>query len=150
MAGRKAIPTQLKIIKGTDQPCRIRSDEPKPASDKIKMPRYLSDKAKTHWRKLIKELQDAKIITNIDVDALGMYCEAYATWFDANEKIQKFGPVIKNQNGYPVQSPYFLIANKAFDNMRKMLIEFGMTPASRSRIGTATKDTDSGDPWNDL
>lgn len=33
-----------------------------------------------------------------------------------------------------MQSPFLAIANKAFEQMRAMLVEFGMTPSSRSRV----------------
>ena len=134
--GRRPIPTQLKIIKGTDQPCRIKKDEPKPDDDNIEMPEGLSADAAKHWDKLCHQLQDAHIITNIDVTALSMYCEAYSTWVNANKKIQVHGAVIKGKGGFPVQSPYLMVANKAFEHMRSMLVEFGMTPSSRTRVST--------------
>lgn len=53
----------------------------------------------------------------------------------AEEQIQKFGLVIKSpKSGYPVSNPHVGIANTTLDQMRRFLIEFGMTPASRSRI----------------
>jgi len=141
--GKRPTPTRLKIIKGTDQPCRIRKDEPKPADDNIQMPDDMSAGAIKQWDKVSKQLKEARIITNIDVDALSMYCEAYATWIDANKAIQKHGVVVKNKSGFPVQSPYFLVANKAFDQMRAMLTEFGMTPSSRTRVSSLkSKDED--------
>lgn len=146
--GKRPIPTQLKIIKGTDQPCRMRKNEPKPADDNIEMPEELSKEAGKHWDKVCTQLQDAKIITNIDVTALAMYCESYATWFNANKMIQRHGPVVKNPSGFPVQSPYLLIANKAFDQMRAMLTEFGMTPSSRTRVA-ATGKSEEKNPFDD-
>lgn len=137
--GRRPVPTRLKIIKGTDQPCRIKKNEPKPAADKIEMPEGLSEDGQRHWNIVCKQLQEAKIITNIDVTALAMYCEAYSVWFNANKMIQKHGPVVKDKNGFPVQSPYLMVANKAFDQMRHMLVEFGMSPSSRTRVA-ATAD----------
>jgi len=107
------------------------------------MPDDMSAGAIKQWDKVSKQLKEARIITNIDVDALSMYCEAYATWIDANKAIQKHGVVVKNKSGFPVQSPYFLVANKAFDQMRAMLTEFGMTPSSRTRVSSLkSKDED--------
>ena len=34
----------------------------------------------------------------------------------------------------PMQSPYLAIANKAMEQMRAMLTEFGMSPSSRTRV----------------
>jgi phage terminase small subunit len=44
-----------------------------------------------------------------------------------------------------MQSPYLPIANKAIEQMKTMLLEFGMTPASRSRIDTSKLDRTAGD-----
>jgi len=73
-------------------------------------------------------------MTNLDNAALGMYCESYAKYVDANKKIHKLGTIIKAPSGYPIPSPYLSIACKAFEEMRKMLVEFGMTPSSRAGI----------------
>ncbi len=140
--GVRPIPTQLKIIKGTDQPCRIRRDEPKPAMDNIKPPVTLSPEAKKQWDVVVKELTDSKIMTNLDTHALEMYCEAYAVWIGAIKQVQKVGAVVKGTAGHPVQSPFLHVANKAFDQMKAMLIEFGMTPSSRTRVSaTDTKES---------
>lgn len=74
------------------------------------------------------------LLTNVDRAALGAYCAAYSTWVDAETSLQKFGRVIKSPSGYPIQNPYVGIRNTSLDLMRKYLIEFGMTPASRSRL----------------
>ena len=144
MAGRRPIPTRLKIIKGTDQPCRIRKNEPKPADDAVDMPEGLSPVAQKQWSVICQQLQDAKIITNVDSMALALYCEAYATWSNANKMVQKHGAIVKGAAGQPVQSPYFKVANISFDQMRRMMVEFGITPAARSRISTTgpTEDDD--------
>ncbi len=146
--GRRPIPTQLKIIKGTDQPCRMQKDEPKPATNNIKMPPGLSKDAKKHWRIISKRLIAAKILTEIDTDALAMYCESWAVWWDATKKVNEHGSVVEGQNGYAVQSPYFLIANKAHNQMRQMATEFGMTPSSRTRVA-ATSSPDDDNPFAD-
>lgn len=148
MAGRKPLPSYLKVLKGTDQPCRMNKAEPKPKSDKIKMPSSLSDNAKKHWRIVCKQLTDAGIMTNLDVYALAMYCEAFARWKDANDSIIRFGIVVKTPNGFPVQSPFLQIANKAFEQMRTMLVEFGMTPSSRTRV--SVKNADSNNDFDDI
>ena len=47
---------------------------------------------------------------------------------------EQYGVVIKGTNGFPMQSPYLAIANKAGEQVRLLLSEFGMTPAARSRV----------------
>jgi len=143
------VPTRLKIIKGTDQPCRINRNEPKPSTDNIKMPSGLSPAAKKHWRIICKQLENIGLMTVLDVPALAMYCEVFARWMDANKNIAKYGAIIKSANGFPVQSPYMQVANKAFEQMRSMLIEFGMTPSSRTKV-SATSEKKPKNPWNEI
>ena len=42
--------------------------------------------------------------------------------------------LITTRSGYIQGSPFLTIANKCFDQLKAMLIEFGMTPAARSRV----------------
>lgn len=138
--GRRPIPSNLKVIRGTDQPCRMNPNEADPDTDKILPPEHLSETALAHWDATVKELRSAGLMTNLDITALAMYCEAYATWVEASEKVRLTGTVVKHPtNGFPMQSPYLAVANKAFEQMRAMLTEFGMTPSSRTRVNTTSE-----------
>ena len=142
MTGRP-LPTKLKIFKGTDKKIRLNENEPEPLSDNIVMPEHLSKKAKKQWEKIVEQLTGAGIMTNLDQDALELYCEAYAKWADANDKLRTHGMVVKAPSGYPIPSPYLSIANKAFEQLRQMMIEFGMTPSSRTRIKAEPRKTEN-------
>jgi P27 family predicted phage terminase small subunit len=84
----------------------------------------------------------------LDRAALAAYCQAYGRWVEAEEKVREFGAVIKAPSGFPIQSPYLGIANTAMRQMRDFLTEFGMTPASRTRIEISGKPSDSpGTRW---
>ena len=73
---------------------------------------------------------------SLDRAALAAYCGAYALWAEATEAIQKYGVMIKSPQGFPIQSPYLAIANRQSEIMMRIASEFGLTPASRSRIAT--------------
>lgn len=138
--GRKPTPTALKLLTGTARPSRVNKSEPKPKADNIKMPAGLSTGAKKCWKIVAAQLKEAGVLTNLDSHALAMYCEVFARWQTANENLARFGPVIKAPSGFPVQSPYLTISNKAFDQMKGMLIEFGMTPSSRTKVSTVAPE----------
>ena len=133
--GRPNKPTALKVIAGTDQPCRVRNDEPMPDSDNIEMPLGMSEKATEYWDDLKKKLLDCKVLTNIDNVALAMLATSIAEMFEIQQKLDQSGVVVKGRHGYPVISPYFRAYNQKQEQVRRMLIEFGMTPSSRSRVG---------------
>jgi len=45
------------------------------------------------------------------------------------------GPtLVSTETGNLYQNPWQSVANKRFDQLRRMLAEFGLTPASRSRL----------------
>lgn len=102
----------------------------KPGAD---MPDNLSPEAAKHWPKVAKQLEDAGVLTKMHGAALGLYCEAFARWKDANDQVLKHGTVVKSPSGSAMQSPFLAIANKAHDQMVKLLIEFGMTPNAKGR-----------------
>ncbi|MBO7918823.1 phage terminase small subunit P27 family [Burkholderia pseudomallei] len=128
---RHRVPTALKLIRGNPGKRPINRNEPQPSRD-VTMPDWLSPEARKHWPMVAEQLHNAGLLTAIDVTALGLYCEAFARWKQANAQIMRFGTVIKSPSGYPIQSPYLAIANKAHEQMTKLLAEFGMTPSSRS------------------
>lgn len=133
MSGRKPKPTALKLITGNPGKRALPKFEPKPQPG-AEMPDWLSDEAKAQWALVAQQLEASGILTQIDGPALGLYCEAFARWRHANDQVVKFGSVVKAPSGFPVQSPFLAIANRAWDQMMKALVEFGMTPSSRSRV----------------
>ena len=68
---------------------------------------------------------------------------AWSQWQGATAQVQKLGPIIKSPNGFPIQNPYLAVANRAWKTVQGLLVEFGMTPASRSRVTAAGTGTSS-------
>ena len=83
-------------------------------------------------------LLDAGLFTVVDRYALGMWCASTARWQLSERMIRETGgPVIKSAEGNLVQNPWLWTANAAWEQMRKMFGEFGLTPAERSRLRVA-------------
>ena len=86
------------------------------------------------------------IVALILVLGLGQLYLAFRIEFDAGifagaamrpGSWREFGAVLKSPTkGFPILSPYWTIANNAMRQMLAFLTEFGMTPASRTRIET--------------
>ena len=53
---------------------------------------------------------------------------------DAQLKLKKTGLLIKTRSGYIQQSPLVGIISVTVDQVNKLCREFGLTPASRTRI----------------
>ena len=75
------------------------------------------------------------VLTLIDRAALAAYCQCYAKWVEAEQKLKETPPLLKTPSGYIQQSPWVAIANKQLELMGRYMTELGMTPASRSRVG---------------
>ena len=148
MRGRKPEPTILRVLKGNPQkrPLPVNEPTPAPVAASHPPPEWLDDAAKAEWRRIAPMLARNGLLTEMDLDALTAYCHAWCVWKDANAKIRQFGIVIKSQNGFPMQSPYLPIANKAMVTMKGFMLEFGMTPSSRSRVTRTEEDQTTDNP----
>ena len=134
MVGRKPKPSALKLLQGNPGKRGVNKKEPRP-SGIPECPSHLDKVAHAEWNRLVPELTRLGLLTSVDRAALAAYCSAYSRWVQAEKMVAKFGTVIESpKSGYPVQNPHVSVANTALDHMRKFLIEFGMTPASRARL----------------
>ena len=122
--------------------------EPRATATRPRAPSYLNKPAQAEWRRIVKEIHPLGLLTKLDEAALSAYCVCFTQWIEATEQVQKHGVLIKGQSGLPYQSPDLSIANRAMVEMRKWLIEFGMTPSSRTRV-TAT-EPEKDDPLKDF
>ena len=142
MAGRPRIPTQLKVVKGTAQPCRTNKSEPMPAEGVPSRPAHLSTKAKKTWRAVVPVLEEMRILTVADGLALEGLCEAYAELCTARAVLRKRGSrtySFATKTGETVYRSYPEVAQAADADrrFRSWLASFGLTPADRSRVVAA-------------
>ncbi len=134
--GRKPKPTAKRKLQGNPGRRPLPKNEPQPRKPAgiPRAPQHLDKLAQKEWRRMAKELHPLGLLTNIDLTALAAYCASFSIWIDAQKQIQKHGVLIKAQSGFPMQSPYLAISNRAMTEMRKWMVEFGLTPSSRSRV----------------
>lgn len=121
MRGRKPKPTALKVLDG-DQPCRINYDEPKFPVASSEPPAWLDRHGKEHWGELAPILLDSGVLTAADRCGLAQLCDEYSR-------------IRKDPDDF-----------KARDRYRRLLVEYGLTPSSRSRL-KGNKAEPGDDPW---
>jgi P27 family predicted phage terminase small subunit len=94
------------------------------------------------WRTLGKLLLDAGLLTDGDTLALEMLCTAYARMQRANRKvIETGGEVVKSEtSGGLYQNPWLHVANRAWEQCKSMLGQFGLTPSERTRVMAAIEE----------
>jgi P27 family predicted phage terminase small subunit len=100
------------------------------------MPEHLKGEASKEWNRVIGELQRLGLATSLDRAALAGYCQSWSRWVEAERALKRYGSIVKAPAGFPMLSPYLHVANIALKQMREFLIEFGMSPAARTRVET--------------
>lgn len=135
MRGRKPKPTILKVLDGNPGKRPLNDREPVPNQGQPECPDWLDEEAKAEWERVVPELEQMGLLSPADRAALAAYCTAWSRWKQAEEMVRKFGTIVKSpEKGFPMKSPYLTVADQALETMRKLMVEFGLTPSSRSRI----------------
>lgn len=134
--GRKPKPTQLKVLAGNPGKRPLNQNEATPdALEEVPpAPEHLSDDAKVEWERIVPRLMKSRLLTEIDTAAIAAYCQVYGRWVAAERDLKTRGQFLTSKDGNVYHNPSLSIANKALDQMRKFMTEFGMTPSSRSRV----------------
>ena len=132
--GRKKTPTELKLIQGNPGKRPINENEPKPGRSEYDAPVFLEVEAKEIWDEEAPRLIEIGILTEADRSMFGAYCQKRADWLYYTRKAKGSSEIVKSPSGYPMQNPYISLANKAFEQMIKVAVEFGITPSSRSKV----------------
>jgi P27 family predicted phage terminase small subunit len=138
-------PTVIEIAEGRPGKRPINGREPQPRAVAPRCPSYLDKRAKEEWRRLIPILKRMKVLTEADGLTLANLCLAVSTLDRAQAKLNELGILYKAPSGYVMQSPLLPVVNSCVDTITRLSREFGLTPASRSRI-TITYDDGGIDP----
>lgn len=138
MRGRKNKPSALKKLEGNPGKRALNEKEPKPESAIPECPAHLTGEARKEWNRITKELHALGILTKIDRAALAAYCMAWLDFVYASKMVDEEGEVVTSEKGGKYQNPWVGIKNTAMDRLVRIAAEFGMTPASRTRIKVET------------
>ncbi len=147
MRGPPPKPIHLKVVAGNPGEKKLNQHEPKPEKKAPPCPSWLTPEARTFWREIVKLLMNMGVMTIADRNSLAGLCIALADLKEAVSKQKEFGQVVKKKNGDAGINPYFKIKYVALERAHKLMAEFGLTPAARSRIianGTGYGNPDKG------
>ena len=132
--GRKPVPTELKVLEGNPGKRPLNKKEPKPTKKAPLCPKWLDPDAKKEWKRLASKMERLGILTEVDMAAFAGYCQSYARWKENEEFITKNGSLVRTPSGYWQQVPQVSIAQQYLKQMGRLAEQFGLTPASRSRL----------------
>ena len=144
MPGRRPKPTHLKIVSGNPGKRALNKREPKPRREIPPCPTHLNDASKVAWRRLAEMLHRIGILTEADALALERLCDCYADILACRELIGRDG---RTYTTVTAQGDTLIKGNPAVAQLRaadaqfkSYLVEFGLTPAARSKVQVADDD----------
>jgi P27 family predicted phage terminase small subunit len=142
--GRKPTPSHLKVVRGTDRADRANPAEPKPGRARPSAPDHMSDRGREAWGYVVGVLDRMGVLTEADALAVELLCEARADWLSARDQIiAGGGETYTTDAGLIKAHPAVAMRNDAARRMQSLLAEFGLSPASRSKVNAKEPDEET-------
>ncbi|MFR2025060.1 MAG: phage terminase small subunit P27 family [Odoribacter splanchnicus] len=147
--GRKPISNALKVLKGTDQPCRMREEISYEKITKIpkipKAPDYMCIAGKKVYKITAQQLADQGILNVVNINAVMMYANERGKYIEAEKKLSependRVVKEISDKGGVRyVRNPLDKMASEYLANAKMWAVELGITPASASKVKMGEK-----------
>ncbi|KKF38700.1 MAG: phage terminase small subunit P27 family [Hafnia alvei] len=138
MSGPPKTPTHLRLVKGNPSKRAINKNEPKPPSGVPPIPKHFDKRGKYWFKRMGEELDAVGVMSTLDAKALELLVEAYTEYRHHCEVLDEEGYTYQtgSATGEKIVKAHPAAAMKAdaWKRIRAMLSEFGMTPASRSKV----------------
>lgn len=148
MAGRKRIPDHLKVLAGTDQPCRMNPNPPSAAKGAAAAPEWLSVRAAEIFDRLSATLLGMGIASPDDVDNLSMLASRLeeveimtAIIEDAGRTYEQLG---EDGSVKMIRArPEVAMRSEAMRHAQSLLSEFGLSPSARAKVSAGKKQEEN-------
>lgn len=144
-------PTELKLLQGCPGSRRkLNKHEPKPPKTRGAKPSFgLNKEERKVWRKVVPQLEALGLVTQVDLNALCRYCEAYVLYYRAKAVVDQRGfyyairydptpeQIAQRQPGsikYLAQFPEVAIMQNLAAELRRLEQSFGMMPSARASL----------------
>lgn len=148
--GPRPTPTEILKLRGTFRPDR-HADSVKPEKKRPVCPKWLNDDAKAIWRQMVTMLERIGVLSSVDGQTLTRYCTTWVRWRKAQEFLETHNeayPILDENKKlkYMAQWPQVAIEHKLSLVLLRIEQEFGLTPASRSRIALPNEEQNKENP----
>jgi len=133
--GSRPLPTALKQLKGTHQSCRDADHSPPVnLSSMPAPPDHLNYRAAEIFRQLSVYLHGMKILSVEDSIMLSLLASRLDEVEQHTATIESAGYVYLSTKGVWKSRPEVAMRNESMRHAQSLLIEFGLSPAARSRV----------------
>ncbi|WP_380177808.1 phage terminase small subunit P27 family [Kalamiella sp. sgz302252] len=152
MSGPPKTPSHLVLVRGNPSKRPVNQNEPKPEKGVPNTPKHLDKMGKYWFQQIAQELDGIGVLTQLDGKALELLIEAYTEYRRHCETLDREGytyaiyseeePDEGKERAIKFIKAHPAAAMKAdvWKRIRAMLSEFGMTPASRSKVNAGGPD----------
>ena len=143
-------PTALKLVSGNAGKRKVNKAEPKPKREIPSCPAHMSDTGKVAWGRLSVLLDRMGVLTEADSAAFERLCDCYSDVLICREALIADGWTYKTTDnagntlikGNPAASQL----RAADSQFKSYLVEFGLTPAARSKVHSTPGEDQKADP----
>ena len=97
-------------------------------------PDWLSPEGRDEWSRVTPMLDRARVLSDLDLSQLANYCEAAGLAAKATKQLRRQGLTVKRGTGATAPNPLITIAKEARAQALSFAQQFGLTPASRTRV----------------
>jgi P27 family predicted phage terminase small subunit len=135
--GPPPLPTAVKKLRGTHRKDRAAPHELAPPPGVPVCPKRLDKLAREEWDRIVPQLAELGVLTELDGSALETYC---FHWSQAVKYRRLAGkqPMVKTPWG-PKPNPAGAEARKHDDIVKQYQDRFGLSPSARSRVNVPEK-----------
>lgn len=137
MKGRKPKPTSVKKRAGNPGKRPLNQHEARVPRAFPDCPKHLVGVARSYWKERGQKAYDAGLLSDQDGGMLALLCQVHARRLKAEAQLTKHGMVALTIHGTFKQSPWFVIVRDLTEQEKKLEVEFGGSPSSRSRVSAA-------------
>lgn len=137
--GHNFKPRIVKLREHTYRRDRDRNS-PEAAPKRPSRPSWILPEAKREWNRIVPQLERLGLLTELDRSLLAGYCQAWGRYVQAQRELAKAGLTYVNDRGQVKRHPVANIADNYAEEMRKIALQFGLTPSSRGRITFADQE----------
>lgn len=144
MAGRKAIPKEMKILKGTFQSCRDKTPIHGPDKSEMQPPIWLRPEAVSHFNTLRDRIAVIGLNSATFSEMLGLAALRMSDIEELDAIILADGRFIYDKDGNIFRShPAVDQRSTAYKHLQSILAEFGLSPSAIQRVGAKTRKDDN-------
>lgn len=137
---RTALPPSERKLRGNagKRKSKVASIPATASAPAVRPPSWLVDPvAVEEWVRVTPELLKMRILTQMDHTPLAMYCQAFATWVSATQRLATEGHTYTTKSKHGEMDrlrPEVKLADAAERSMQRYGAQFGLGPLARTRV----------------